>query len=218
MSSITPLRHATPTVVLAPGLGDSGPQHWQSLWQQQNPEFRRVVYCPWEEPDLEVWSNALRRVIASVEGPVVVVAHSFGCLATIHAVQQGESRIVAALLVAPADPERFGFSSDLEAPIDLPGLILASSNDPWMSSAKARQWAGQWQLPLVDMGPLGHINAASELGGWPQGKKFLNEILDEAASSSALSSMTYQRHVAKPIYEKRLSKAKNLPFLYNLSV
>jgi uncharacterized protein len=30
------------TVLVLPGIGSSGPHHWQTLWQAENPHFERV--------------------------------------------------------------------------------------------------------------------------------------------------------------------------------
>ncbi|PYM48393.1 MAG: hypothetical protein DME16_11120, partial [Candidatus Rokuibacteriota bacterium] len=39
----------TPVLVL-PGYGDSGPEHWQSLWEAEDPACRRVVQRDWMLP------------------------------------------------------------------------------------------------------------------------------------------------------------------------
>src|SRR5436853_313879 len=44
----------TPVLVL-PGYGDSGPEHWQSLWEAEDPACRRVVQRDWMLPRLEDW-------------------------------------------------------------------------------------------------------------------------------------------------------------------
>jgi len=56
------------TVLLIPGLNDSGPHHWQSLWHAANPGFVRVVQRDWETPDRAEWVAALagRLVLAVV--------------------------------------------------------------------------------------------------------------------------------------------------------
>lgn len=40
----------TSPVLIIPGWGDSGPTHWQTLWERANPAFRRVVQRDWEYP------------------------------------------------------------------------------------------------------------------------------------------------------------------------
>ena len=43
--------------------------------------------------------------VHAAEGPVIVLAHNLGSIATTHLPESAASRIVGALLVAPADPE-----------------------------------------------------------------------------------------------------------------
>jgi predicted alpha/beta hydrolase family esterase len=43
-------------VLIAPGLHNSGPDHWQSRWQRLFPAFERVQQDDWEVPDLARWS------------------------------------------------------------------------------------------------------------------------------------------------------------------
>jgi len=35
-----------------------GPQHWQSLWERDHPEYRRVQQKDWDTPLREDWSHA----------------------------------------------------------------------------------------------------------------------------------------------------------------
>src|SRR6266700_2102989 len=65
----------TPVLVL-PGYGDSGPEHWQSLWQAEDPACRRGVQRDWMLPRLEEWLGTLASHVAECEGPPVLGAHS----------------------------------------------------------------------------------------------------------------------------------------------
>ena len=60
----------TPTVLIVPGWGDSGPGHWQTLWQTAHPGFRRVKQRDWEYAVRAVWVDALADAVREVAGPV----------------------------------------------------------------------------------------------------------------------------------------------------
>jgi predicted alpha/beta hydrolase family esterase len=40
-------------VVIVPGIGGSGPEHWQSRWQVALPGTVRIAPASWDEPVLE---------------------------------------------------------------------------------------------------------------------------------------------------------------------
>jgi predicted alpha/beta hydrolase family esterase len=67
----------------------------------------------------------------------------------------------------PADARRFGELT--AAPLRVPGLLLHSSDDPYATPAGSERMAADWGVPALELGPLGHINAESELGGWAEG-------------------------------------------------
>jgi uncharacterized protein len=154
-------------VVIMPGLHDSGPAHWQSRWQMLYPAFERVRQDDWEVPDLDRWAASLAMVLRTSNKPVIVVAHSFGCLATIQCAASNPPTLVGALLVAPADPVKFGLQNRLASVrLPIPAILIASENDPWMSAEQAAYWSGRWGSDFLNAGKLGHINADSELGDW----------------------------------------------------
>jgi predicted alpha/beta hydrolase family esterase len=102
--------------------------------------------------------------------PTLLVAHSFGCLASVHRAALGAPHLAGALLVAPADPRKFGVDNLLPTvPLPVPSIVIGSEDDPWMPAARARQWASRWGSQFVNAGALGHINADSGLGDWPFG-------------------------------------------------
>ena len=161
-------------ILLVPGLYDSGPQHWQTLWHQQHPHWLRVVQSDWSEPDLVRWAQPVIEQLEKSSQPLTLVAHSFGCLASLYAARQLPEKVSSLFLVAPADPELLGVQEGLiyhKAPVT--GRIIASSNDPWMPLDRICLWAQRWALPLSLLGPLRHINAESGHGAWPEGLELL---------------------------------------------
>ncbi len=67
-------------VLTIPGLGNSGPDHWQTRWEAQRPDCRRVELGMWDAPYRNTWVNQLNLAIHCARAPVVLAAHSLGCL------------------------------------------------------------------------------------------------------------------------------------------
>ena len=133
-------------------------------------------------PKREAWVGALERLIVAQEQPVVIAAHSLGCIATAHLGEAAASRVAGALLVAPADPERRAALNDF-APVPyarLPyrSIVVASSNDPFCPVRLAGAYARAWGSEFVRMQNAGHINVDSGHGDWPLGLALLESLTD----------------------------------------
>ncbi|MBS1191545.1 MAG: hypothetical protein H6R10_3337 [Rhodocyclaceae bacterium] len=173
-------------VLIVPGLHNSGPTHWQTWFESQLPDTRRVEQADWERTCLSDWARRVREEIDASGAPVWIVGHSFGCLATVSAALARPDRILGALLVAPADPDRFRVPHVLlEERLSFPSLVVASDNDPWVSLPSARHWAGQWGSDFIGIGSAGHINAESGHGPWPQGLAFFEGLRSAARETAA---------------------------------
>jgi predicted alpha/beta hydrolase family esterase len=168
------------TLLIVPGRGNSEPGHWQSIIETVLPDTLRVHQEDWNTPALETWSRTIDRAVRALDHRPLVVAHSFGCLATAYAQLAYGTPVGAALFVAPADPERFAIPHGLFAePLAQPGLLIASDNDPWLSFEKATALATNWGVRCVNLGPVGHINIASGHGHWPIGKAIIESMRRE---------------------------------------
>ncbi|MFC9324367.1 RBBP9/YdeN family alpha/beta hydrolase [Kitasatospora sp. NPDC057015] len=183
-----------PSYLVLPGYQNSDPEHWQSLWEREDPAFRRLQQEDWEHPDPDAWTDTLHRAVTGHRGPLVLVAHSLGCTTIARwaarladrtadrAPDAGPTPVVAALLVAPPDidraevPELSGFRPVELAPLPFPSVVVAASDDPWCSPERSRQFADSWGSRYVGLGPYGHLNAASGLGSWPEGRALLDEL------------------------------------------
>lgn len=180
-------------VILVPGLHNSSADHWQSLWHASHPEFVRVGQDDWDTADLPAWTARLNQVRARDSRPALFVAHSFGCLATVASISADPRGVAGALLVAPADPHKFGVEAALpHGALAAPSTLISSRDDPWMQAEVAALWARRWGSELIDIGAAGHINAASQLGDWPFGRKALQLLYEHAhahAHASAHSLM-----------------------------
>jgi prephenate dehydrogenase len=176
------------TVLVLPGWQNSGPRHWQTLWEQQNPIFLRVQQRDWEFPHREWWLERITAEVRQAPAPIVFAAHSLGCIALAHwckAAPHEVGKIKGALLVAPADVDSKDSPKQLKdfapAPRDLlpfPSIVVASSNDPYLTPDRAREFARTWGSRFVDIGPAGHVNGESGLGDWPEGKRLLRHLIE----------------------------------------
>jgi predicted alpha/beta hydrolase family esterase len=177
---------STPTLLIVPGWRDSGPGHWQSLWAERMQGAQRVVQDDWITPNRAAWVAAVEQRVLACPGPVVIAAHSLGCIAVTHLGAVAAARIRGALLVAPADPERRAALSDF-APVPFAALpyrsiLVASSNDPFCPVRRAGAYARAWGSEFVRMQNAGHINIESGHGDWPLGLALLHSLTDEAAA------------------------------------
>jgi predicted alpha/beta hydrolase family esterase len=169
-------------VLIFPGLGNSGPEHWQTRWQAASPDFERIQVSDWDRPELADWIAALDLAVRAGPAPVIV-AHSLACLAVTHwAARGGQAR--AALLVAPPDPAGPGFPAVATsfgpvstAPLPFLSRVVASRNDPYGSFEFAANCARHWSSELTEIGDAGHINADSKLGDWEEGLALLRALL-----------------------------------------
>ncbi|TPG26591.1 RBBP9/YdeN family alpha/beta hydrolase [Variovorax guangxiensis] len=169
-------------VVIVPGWRDSGPGHWQSLWAEGLSNAVRVEQDDWVSPRRESWVRAIGDLILAQDAPVVVAAHSLGCIATAHLPAKVTARIAGALLVAPADPERRASLNDF-APVPYAALpyrsvVVASSNDPFCPVRLAGAYARAWGSEFVRMQNAGHINLDSGHGDWPLGLALLQSLTE----------------------------------------
>ena len=170
-------------VLIVPGFGNSGPDHWQSRWQAAEPRFRRVEQQSWEAPHYTDWRHALETAVAAAPSPPILVAHSLGCLLVSRWAEESRLPVQGALLVAPADPqgpafpaEARGFSPLARSALPFPSLVVASRDDPYGHLIFAAQYAALWGSRFVDAGYCGHINADSGLGDWPWGRELLRSL------------------------------------------
>ena len=178
-----------PQVLLIPGLHDSGPRHWQSLWHAAHPEYRRVVQREWAAPDRAEWVATLDLYVAGMDGPVVLVAHSLACITVAHwARSHGTAKVSGALLVAPSDVETDFFPPGTTgfAPVPLehlpfPSTCVASTDDEYTSLERSRRFAEAWGSRLVVVERAGHINTDAGFGPWPEGEALLASMMVSVA-------------------------------------
>jgi predicted alpha/beta hydrolase family esterase len=171
------------TVLLLPGLWNSGPDHWQSHWEAAFPICKRVVQHDWETPRAEDWIERLQEQITAMQAPVVLAAHSLGCALVARWAQVHGKGVDAALLVAPSDTEAPSYPSGTTGFVPMPlqrlpfrSIVAASTDDPYVSLERARFFAQAWGAQFHCVGPKGHIGTAAKLGMWDEGLDLLQRL------------------------------------------
>lgn len=182
------MKHSSPSdVLLLPGWQNSGAGHWQTLWEAQY-GYRRVEQHDWLHPLRGDWSARLEEVVVDAPRPVLLVAHSLGCIlaAWWAAHSQHTSKVRGALLVAPGDVEQAdvaaqlpGWSPVARRRLPFPAVLVGSRNDPYCRFERARALADIWGARFVDAGGVGHINAESGLGDWLAGQALLQSLVKD---------------------------------------
>lgn len=183
--------------MIVPGIWNSDAEHWQSQWQRERGDDAvRIAPASWGEPDPGDWRDAISRAVASCAEPPVLVAHSLGVLAVADWLAAGAAdaaavadaagtTVAGAFLVAPPDPAAPGFPAaapGFAAPRPIPAgtaaarvptRLVVSDDDPYCTADRALAFAETMGAAVLRVGPLGHVNVASGVGGWPAGRELL---------------------------------------------
>ncbi len=184
-------------ILIVPGLGGSGPEHWQTCLERSLPGASRVEQNDWDRPHRDNWVARLVGAVAQAPG-AVLVAHSLGCILVAHAaLEHPDLPIGAALMVAPADVDSISHTPDHLRPfapipreaLPFPAVVVASTNDPYMTLARAGELAEDWNAEFVNAGPLGHINVAAGFGPWPAGEAMVNRLVADHHSPLPLATL-----------------------------
>jgi predicted alpha/beta hydrolase family esterase len=181
------------TILTIPGLWNSGPKHWQTHWEATHAGMRRVLQRDFDHPDRAEWVAALDEAIRACDAPPVLAAHSLGCtLVAQWAADRGGRGVAGAFLVAPSDVEApdypiegRSFASMPLHELPFPSIVVASTNDQYVSLARAEIFAKAWGSRLVVIGDAGHINGASGYGPWPEGERMLMEFVQLSSRASS---------------------------------
>lgn len=170
--------------LIVPGLGNSGPQHWQSFLENSGSHFIRIQQQDWEAPACEDWITRIDQEVSKYPfSSVVLIGHSMGCTAISHWAKKYQKIIKGALLVAPSDLEApvytfpaTGFTPIPIEKINFKTIVVASENDEWVSPERARLFAANWGSEFISLGQAGHINVASGYGEWKEGLEILKKL------------------------------------------
>ena len=178
------------TVLIVPGLRDHVEQHWQTLLAQELPRVLTVPPMGREDLDCSKRVEAIEHAAQQVQGPLVIVAHSGGCIMVAHWALRTRRRVLGALLATPPDfdkPMPAGYPT-LEAlqaggwlpvprrTLPFPSIVAASRNDPLARFDRVAALAHDWGSACADLGEVGHLNPASGYGDWPLAETFIAQL------------------------------------------
>jgi predicted alpha/beta hydrolase family esterase len=179
-------------LIIVPGFGGSGPEHWQTFWEIELPHARRIRVANWDAPERADWLRALDDAIRTAEAPPILIAHSLGCVAVAHWAASASRLIRGALLVAPADLDRASCPDVLHElrPIPrqrlpFPSHVIASDDDPYATLDRSRQMADAWGAQLTVLYRAGHINVESGFGPWREGQRWVDALARSPAASAS---------------------------------
>ncbi|KAA0970744.1 serine hydrolase family protein [Aureimonas fodinaquatilis] len=182
------MRASETDIIIIPGYMGASENHWQSRWESKLSTARRVQQAEWTKPVREDWVHEVADAVNQAQKPVVLVAHSLGVAIAVQALPLFKRPIAGAFFVAPpdvADPDirpkhlmTFGpYPRDL---LPFPSIVVASRNDGYSKFEAAEDIAAAWGSLFIDAGEVGHINAESGHGPWPEGLltfgKFLSQL------------------------------------------
>jgi predicted alpha/beta hydrolase family esterase len=172
-------------ILIIPGLYNSEPGHWQVRWADKMRNAAIVDQADFNDPDPEDWIDTIVKAVELAERPVVLVAHSLGCIAVVKAAAQlTDGKVKGAFLVSPPDVYRDSapeavkdFAPIPRDPLPFPSLLVASSTDTYCSLETAADLAGAWGSEFHDAGEAGHINIESGHGPWPEGLLMFTRLM-----------------------------------------
>jgi len=170
-------------VLLVPGYSGGGPKHWMRVWHAAHPHWSRMALADWMSTSPGEWDRALEQALAPLSEPVLVIAHSLGCITVARYTARSGRKIAGALLVAPGDVEQApdltmlrGFGPIPREPLPFPAIVVASTNDPYATVARAGEFAAAWGADFRVIGAVGHINSDSDLDEWLVGQAMWAEL------------------------------------------
>ncbi|WP_105102903.1 RBBP9/YdeN family alpha/beta hydrolase [Microbulbifer pacificus] len=181
------------TVLIIPGLRDHVEDHWQTILASKLNKVRSVPPLTENKLDCAARIENIQREIDRIDGDIIFVAHSAGCLMVAHWAARYTREIKGALLAAPPDlsaswPSNYPTPDSLRAhgwdplprtPLPFPSILAASSNDYLASFPAAAQMAEDWGSRLVNLGEVGHLNPAAGYGPWAMAEVYV-EALDRS--------------------------------------
>jgi predicted alpha/beta hydrolase family esterase len=170
---------------ILPGLNNSGPDHWQTHWENVY-GFARIQQQDWDTPVADDWMSTIENKITQYPlEQVVLIGHSLACCAIVKWAEQYQHIIKGALLVAPSDTEAPSYPTGTTGFVPMPlfklpfpSVVIASTNDFYVTLDRAKLFANAWGSKLIEIGTLGHINSSSNLGDWPEGYSILQKLIN----------------------------------------
>jgi predicted alpha/beta hydrolase family esterase len=178
------MRAAQTDVLMVPGLGGAGPEHWQTRWARKLSTARRVEPPGGAWADGAEWRASLITQAKTARRPVVLVAHDLGVIVAVQTAPHLAEVVRGAFLVAVPDLDVPYVPEEARAlgpvprdPLPFPSFLVASRTDPYCSFEFAEELGRNWRSLLIDAGDAGHLDAASRHGPWPEGLLVFSRLL-----------------------------------------
>jgi predicted alpha/beta hydrolase family esterase len=183
------MKIADTDILIQPGWENSGEGHWQRRWGERFPNARIIEQEDWDRPQRKDWVPRIEREVMMATRPVVLVAHSLGTIAAVHAAQSfKDGKVRGAFLVSPPDLENEDllamlprelqtFANVPRDPLPFPSMLVVSTNDQFCSVERAVDMSTAWGSDLHLQNNAGHINVASGHGPWPEGLLMFTRLM-----------------------------------------
>ena len=184
-----------PIPLIVPGLRDAVAEHWQTWLAERLPHARSLRPLGRDDLSLDARIEAFDATMAALDAPVLLVAHSGGCVLVAHWARQTTltRKVRAALLATPPTfdrplPAAYPQLDALDAAGWLPvprqrlpfaSIVAASQNDPLGDFERVCQLARDWGSTVENLGEVGHLNPASGFGPWPHAQTLLEQLLTQ---------------------------------------
>jgi len=173
----------TQPVVILPGLGGSGPEHWQSWLAGRLADGHQVRFPDLpnlDAPVLADWLTALGATLDGLpDGGYDVVCHSLAGLLWLHhaARRPAGPRPARVLLVAPPSPRTAipELRTFVPPPLDADAVrraaggtvLVCADNDPYCPEGAALAYGRPLKLPVTVLPGQAHLNTEAGYGPWP---------------------------------------------------
>lgn len=163
--------------LIIPGLGNADEHHWLSRWEQHIPGARRIRLHDWNTADWVKWRNSIIASLISIDEPVVLIAQGFGALAAASVAAEYPGKVLAALLIDPADADGFDVRKKLpKQSLPQPArLVMGGSSYTAEDHAKVAFLALTWG---ADFSPTTHTPTGGDL--WLEAMDELRELVAKA--------------------------------------
>lgn len=172
-------------ILILHGWEGSPQPHWQDWLSRELASDGFAVYFPQlpfaATPRKKVWLETLQECM-ELFSPDIVVCHSLGCILWLHyAHRHADSHPKKLLLVAPPSISTKIKAVDTFFPYPLPrlkadaALLVASTNDPYLTVEEAQKLSGSFGIELKLFENTGHINSASGFGPWPWALEWIRQ-------------------------------------------
>ena len=188
---------AEPLILTVPGLDNSGPGHWQTLWENSRGDCRRVDLGMWDRPHRNTWVNKLNLALHKAQHPVVLCAQGLGCLAAAWWVEYERPKfgepVVGAIFISPPDVDRPGLDPRLarfgacpRETLPFPSYLVVKPDLPMFERVSAIRLARDWGSYFID--DSGGRRDGTEPASWTPDYGLLHSL--ERKSAADIS----QRH------------------------